>query len=585
MKDCNEYFSNWCNIIQEILFLFSSPQFIMRQILLFTLCFCLSTPVFAAEDNAPAPASGPAKELWSYLQPNGPLADNETLDLKDLDKLYQTRGYRPVWSIKSEQGRRTLRAFMDYMSQLIYYNGLTSQDGVINNFIRLSEDQNKIDHTTFDLALTDWVLDIAHELNGDAIDYSQKFTGWDFKPNDRDIATELGKVFYHGKIYEFLPTLTPTTTEYLLLARTLLLYRTIALKQAWEPITKGRILRLGDSSPRVKQVRKRLEAEAYMLPLCQTDKESYRLDRELRKIIISYQSRNGLETDGDIGSDTVHAMNKPVEERIDQIRSNMAFVRAMPRKFPDRLAYINIADASIKIFRNHEAIHYAQTIVGLPMRKTPFINSAIHRLIINPMWKIPISIARYDILPKLRKNPNLLEEKGYAIRWRDEDPFGHEIDWTKMRPRQFKYQLRQRPGPKNALGEIKFDFKNMFSVYLHGTSHKELFDKARRHKSSGCIRLKNPPRIASVILEENKDPWTYEEIQNEIGGRDLLEVEVDNPLPIFVVYRSAFSPSDDISIHFRPDMYRYDRRLIRLMKDMGKDYNSLFQQKKYTAQP
>jgi len=551
--------------------------------LLFVALFSFSA---FAQDFEP-PSHGAAREIWNilYAEPEETnktevpqKTDNESLppflNIKELNKLYETREYRPVWDIESSLAQQNLRAFLEYMRTFTYYHGLEPQDKTIDLFIKLSQTPDQTNKPLFDIALTDWLISIAHELNGDAIDYAHLFTGWEFHTNDRDLIADLAQALYHGQIYDYLPTLTPATTEYLFLARALRLYRAIAQQQPWKPIDDGPILRLGDKSPRVLQVRNRLVNELYMLPICQNEEDT--LDSDLHRIILTYQSRNGLETDGNIGSETIYDMNKPVDLRIDQIRTNMAFARAMPRQFPDRLAYVNIADASIKIFRHGEVIHHAQTVVGMPMRKTPFINSAIDSVILNPMWKIPISIARYDILPKLRKNPRLLEEKGYAIRWREDDPYGHGIDFSNMSPRQFNYQLRQRPGPKNALGEVKFDFKNKFSVYLHGTPHKEDFGKSGRHKSSGCIRLKDPPKIASIILEENEVPWSYNDVKKEIGKLPVFPIKVDNPLPIFVVYRTSFFPAEDSALHFRRDIYRYDQRLLTALKDKVKDYNQLF---------
>ncbi|HBM90503.1 MAG TPA: hypothetical protein DD400_01300 [Rhodospirillaceae bacterium] len=522
------------------------------------------------------PLTRQAEAIFGYLAPDGYLSNDETLNLPELRTLYETRAYRPVWNAQNPEHQPIFLAFMDYMKKLCAEHGLESQDKTIAFFKAMALTDKKIDVVKLDIALTDWVLDIAYELNGQAIDFSSLYAGWKFKGGRENLAEDLGNAFYKGKIYNFLPTLAPNSVAYLHLAQALKLYRTMAEQSVWSTIEAGPILSLGAKDHRVKQVRVRLEAESYMMPLCQTEENEILFDKDLRQALISYQSRNGLKTDGNIGPETVATMNRSVTEKIDKLRANMSRLRAMPHTWPNQFAYVNIADASIKIFKEGTAIYHAQTVVGLPSRRTPFIQSAIHTLILNPTWRIPISIARYDILPKLRKNPFHLQEKGFYIRGRKEDPYGLEIEWSHMKPRQFHYQLRQPPGEKNALGPIKFDFKNDFSVYLHGTPHQEDFVKERRHLSSGCIRLKDPKQIAAVILAGNQDSLTTKELQENITAREEIKIEVEKPLPIYVIYQTTFFPSADISAHFRRDVYGYDRRLLKALRKKQKDYISLF---------
>ncbi len=542
---------------------------------LFLLLFLsLALPANLAAQSEPLTRQGEA--VFSYLEPDGYLSDDETLNLPELRILYETRAYRPIWNAQDPEHQSVFLGFMDYMKKLCTEHGLESQEKNIAFFKAIAITPKEIDTVKLDIALTDWVLDIAHELNGDFIDFSSLYTGWKFKEGRKNLATDLGSAFYKGKIYDFLPTLAPNSVAYLHLAQALKLYRTMEAQSVWHPVKEGPILGLGAKDTRVKQVRKRLEAESYMMPLCQTEENEILFDKDLRQALISYQSRNGLKTDGNIGPETISTMNQTVAQKINKLRANMSRLRAMPRTWPTQFAYVNIAAASVKIFKEGTAIYHAQTVMGLPSRKTPFIQSAIHTLILNPTWRVPISIARYDILPKLRKNPIYLQEKGLYIRGRKEDPYGLDIEWQNMRPRQFNYQLRQGPGEENSLGPIKFDFRNDFSVYLHGTPHQEDFVKERRHLSSGCIRLKDPKQIAAVILAGNQEPWTTKKIQEDVDAREELKIKVEKPLPIYIIYQTAFFPSADISAHFRRDVYGYDRRLLKTLKKKHKNYIPLF---------
>ena len=185
-------------------------------------------------------------------------------------------------------------------------------------------------------------------------------------------------------------------------------------------------------------------------------------------------------------------------------------------------------------------------------------------LVFNPTWTVPPSIARLDILPKLREDPGYLPANNFRV-WdgwdanaRQLDPFG--IDWHAVNPRRIPYVLRQEPGPNNALGRVKFMFPNEFNVYLHDTPSRELFQRTVRTFSSGCIRVEKPLELAEYLL--SGDPaWTRARMDAVIAAGKTTNVTLPRPLPVHLTYSTVWF-GEGGTIHFRDDVYRRDA-LIR----------------------
>jgi len=312
-------------------------------------------------------------------------------------------------------------------------------------------------------------------------------------------------------------------------------------------------------------LRARLMAEGY-LP-AQSHARSDIFDAALQKAVKAYQIRNGLDIDGNLGQKTLISMNISIDKRIDQITANMERWRHMPEDFPpERYTLVNIPDAKIDIFEKGISIYHGPVIVGRVDRKTPFIQSIIRSMIINPAWHVPVKIARKDILPKLRQDPHYLEKLGFVIKGSTDDPHGENIDWKSIDESTFAFKLRQSPGDMNSLGRLKFDFDNDFAVYMHGTPHQELFKKNVRDLSSGCVRLNDPQQVAAILLASNAEPWDVERIDEEIESNKTKWIPLAKPIPIDIVYWTVFADEKG-RINFRSDIYDYDQFLVQNMQN------------------
>jgi len=551
-------------------------QYIYLFLLLFSLwsSCAFAQDLFESAKSALLGKSTPG--LQELLEKTSIKIESVTLEPAELKRFYSLRGYKPVWNADTKEGRAALKDFMDNISSFTRYHGLQEKKYPYQLFEKLADSQKEEDSTRLELLVTHWLLRLAHEMHGDSVNLALLYPGWTFRRKPLDAAEELEKAVKENRVYEFLDGLAPENPAYQRLARELDKYRAIAEKGPWPAVTPGPTLRPGDRDPRVAELRQRLAAEGYLAftaaagDMAGESSSPDFYDESLLVTVENYQSRNGLDPDGNVGVKTISALNVPVSRRVDQIIANMERWRHMPETLPSRYAAVNIASAEVEVIEDGKRLYWGPVVVGRPDRKTPFIYSAIRSVIFNPSWHVPDKIARHDILPKLRKDPHYLEKMGFVISGSGLDSEdGTEIDWESLRESEFHFRLRQAPGDLNSLGRIKFDFDNNFSVYMHGTPHKELFEKADRNKSSGCVRLRDPDLFAALVLSRNEGEWTESRVQEEIGKGKTRWLKVSDPLPLYFVYWSVFPPEDDGPVNFRNDVYGYDRFLMETLRKNG----------------
>ena len=483
----------------------------------------------------------------------------------DLRAFYEKREFKPAWNFAGPENATAFASFLGSIEQMLDYHGLRHEDYAFDDMRKLAAQADDDSHLKLELLTTDTLLRLAHDLHGDNNELNDLYPGWDFQRVDVDIPTLLGAAIGANGLNEFIGSMSPQQPAYTQLARALMNYRNIAAQGGWKPVDAGSIVRAGYHDPRVSQIYARLAAEDYLPKVAMTHDDMY--DEDIKKAVAAYQLRNGLGDDGNTGPFTIEAMNISVDARIDQIRANMERWRHMPGDFPPpRDVMVNIPDASIDITEEGKVIYRGPVVVGRVDRKTPFIDSIIRSMIINPAWHVPVKIAKKDILPKLRKDPHYLEKLGFVIAGNKNDPYGDNINWETMPAQEFNFRLRQSPGDMNSLGRLKFDFANDFAVYMHGTPHQELFDKHERDFSSGCVRLRDPENVAEILMTGTKGGWTVQKISEEIQGGKTQWVGLASPMPIYVVYWTVFADESGAT-NFRKDVYGYDDLLMHPIMD------------------
>lgn len=352
----------------------------------------------------------------------------------------------------------------------------------------------------------------------------------------------------------------PQAPEYTDLRAALADYRALAGAGGWPTVPLGESLKPGMTDPRVPALRARLAVTDGADPVAPAGgAESY--DDALVAVVKAFQARHGLDVDGIVGKGTVAALNVPVETRVRDIVLSMERWRWMPPDLGKNHLIVNIAGFELRRFADGKIEERMNVVVGRPYNKTPVFSDQVRYLEFNPYWNVPHGIAVKEELPKLKSNPAARAAAGFeAVRGDQVYPLT-SINWSQYGPGNFPFQLRQRPGPSNALGRVKFMFPNQFDVYLHDTPARSLFDKAERAFSHGCIRLARPLDLAVQVLAVGGVPgWDMARINAVVASGKRTVVNLAEPLPVHITYFTAWV--DQGIPNFRADIYGQDEKLL-----------------------
>jgi murein L,D-transpeptidase YcbB/YkuD len=282
-----------------------------------------------------------------------------------------------------------------------------------------------------------------------------------------------------------------------------------------------------------------------------------------------FQARHGLATDGKVDAATLRELNTPLSARVQQIDDALERWRWMPIEFQQPPVLVNIPEFRLRAYSDdHQLALSMNVVVGKAApTQTPVFTDDIRFIVFRPYWNVPPGILRRTVIP------GILKSSGYLARERFEvtDSGGRVVspnDDLVAGLRSGKYFIRQKPGPANALGLIKFMFPNSYSVYLHSTPSTELFAKSRRDFSSGCIRVEKPAELAAFLLRNQPDgeqPWTVARAQSAMdSGKDNRQVNLKAQVPVLILYVTAVAEEDG-TVHFFDDIYGHDKRLNALL--------------------
>ena len=358
----------------------------------------------------------------------------------------------------------------------------------------------------------------------------------------------------------YLRLLAPHTPRYERLRIALAHYRGLAQRGGWPSVPKGQALKPGMSDSRVPLIRKRLAitgdyrgnpssaSTAYSGPVVDAMKR--------------FQKRHGLAIDGVVGGNTIKQLNIPVEARIAVMEYNLERRRWMQDDYGRYYIFANLADQVLKVVRDEKTIYAELIQVGLPYHRTPVFSDEMEYIEMNPYWNVPRSIAVNELLPKLRQNANALGPQNFEVLNAGAVVPFQSVPWGSYSKANFPVRLRQKPGTKNALGRVKFMFPNDFNVYIHDTPSKSKFSSASRFFSHGCLRLKDPLKMAEVLL--GPQGWSRAKIDQTIAAKKRKVVKLSNKIPVHIAYMTAWVNKDG-SVHFRRDVYGRDKILAKAL--------------------
>jgi murein L,D-transpeptidase YcbB/YkuD len=321
---------------------------------------------------------------------------------------------------------------------------------------------------------------------------------------------------------------------------------------SWPTLASGPLLRPDMQDVRVPELTQRLVSEGY-LPATASSLDN-RYDPEQVAALKAFQQSHGLQADGVVGAGTLAALNVSPTERREQLRVNLERFRWLAQNLDSSGVLINVAAGQLTYYQAGVPVWQTRTQVGRAERQTPLLKSLITRLTLNPHWSVPPTIFREDKLPEIRRDQAFLSQHELQIFDRDGNQLeAAQVDWDNPG----YIQLRQRAGPKNPLGKVVLRFANPFSVYLHDTPSQQLFVKAPRAFSSGCVRVEQALQLSQQLLSEPE----RERVNALLASGKTTEFRLASPMPLLMSYWTAEVDSTG-HLQYLQDIYRRDAALL-----------------------
>lgn len=332
-------------------------------------------------------------------------------------------------------------------------------------------------------------------------------------------------------------------SQYYKLRDALKKYREIEKKGEWTPIVYDSAIQNYkplDSSRTISQIRHRL----YVMGDLDKDSKSAVYDEELMKAVLRFKKRNGYLANYFILPWQIQQLNLPIGEYIKKIMINMERCRWLDPELTNSSEYmmVNIPAFQLVYEKNGKIVLKSNVVVGQHMMQTVIFSECVSSIVFSPYWYVPKSIIENELMSAIKKNKNYLES--------------HNMEWNNG-------NIRQKPGPDNAMGLVKFIFPNSEDIYLHETPNKLLFSLEYRAYSHGCVNLEKAKELAHLILEDNPD-WTAACVDEAMQGETEIIYPLPNEIPIHITYFTAWVDNQDI-LHFYDDVYGRDAQLESLL--------------------
>jgi murein L,D-transpeptidase YcbB/YkuD len=461
---------------------------------------------------------------------------------KDVTDLYIKKEYNLIWyddknisefgallyqkvNLLSEQGVKAKMPYMDLV------------DDVFNENV-----SNKLPQTDTELLLSNMYVFYASNVYSGVDPATLKKIGWYLPAKNISYTRILDSLMADPERLNKDESL--LFGQYYKLQAVLQRYRNIEKNNQWKKIEIDSVnykdLKPFDSGVAVKQIRERL---FFVGDLAQNSKSNI-YDEELMAGVLKYKKRYGLKLNYTLTKEHIDQMNEPIGNRIRTIMLNMERCRWIPAKLAkaDEYIMINIPSFKLVYVKNGKYDLVSEVFVGTRMTETVIFSGMMDRIVFSPYWYVPQSIIKNELKSKIAEDKNYLEE--------------HNMEWNGG-------NVRQKPGPKNSLGLVKFMFPNPNDIYLHDTPAKSLFEFEKRIFSHGCINVKEAKNLALEILKDNPD-WPVDKIEKAMSGEKETTCMLKTKIPIYIGYFTAWV-NDDGEIGFYPDVYDRDKRLDKLL--------------------
>jgi len=344
-------------------------------------------------------------------------------------------------------------------------------------------------------------------------------------------------------------------------------YSDIAVRGGWPMIPADAKFAIGVSGSNDDLLRRRLIIGDDLA----ADKTTGPFDEIVTEAIKRFQVRHGLAATGTMTPRTLAALNVPVQKRIRQLEASLERIQNMNFQFGPRYVVVNLPATFAEAVENDTVVRRYRVIVGKTEKPSPTLTAEITAINLNPTWTVPSSIAKTEISAHMRKDP------GYLSRMHMEVLDGHDnpidpgsVDWSGTRTPNFT--VRQQNGAWNALGNLKIDMPNPYSVYMHDTNQRNLFSDDYRFDSHGCSRVDNVRDLATWLVEAELPKWNRAAIDAAIATGQRQDIVLPKKVPVAWIYLTAWMTKDQ-TVQFRNDIYDQDEQLLEATAEEAAFFN------------
>lgn len=458
---------------------------------------------------------------------------------------YRKRSYSYAWYSNGsliEQANVLSSRLIDPQNDGIFKS--IPYQNVLDSLLRISntKTKQKVPDITFELLLTSqyfFFADIAWQGMNVSVSESVK---WHLPRKQVRYDEYLNSILVSQS--KQLPLNEPVYRQYELLRTFLIKYRALDAKANW-PLIAGtkKPLIPGDSSAVISSIKRRL----FLLGDYNGDTLNRTFTSDLITALKQFQERHGLTTDGLPNKTTTAELNVPLKARIKQILVNMERSRWLPVFVNTDYIAVNIPEYQLHVYHADNLLWSCEVVVGKAVHQTTIFYGEVKYVVFSPYWNVPPSIVRKEVIPGMDRNSHYIADNDMEIT-------GHSGGLP---------VVRQKPGPKNSLGLVKFLFPNEYNIYLHDTPSKSLFNDSTRAFSHGCIRVNEPARLAAFLLKDDK-AWDSLKIAAAMNlGKEQYDT-LANKVPVFIAYFTAFTDRNN-HINFRKDVYHLDANLAAII--------------------
>ena len=477
-------------------------------------------------------------------------------------RLYAAYGNVPLWlepdGFHTSRSDALLRAVLDANTDALRLDSYPLEELVTAiQAVRETKKPTAEQLATADLLLTSTYVELAEDLLSGQLNPKKLAQDWHIATNHEPLDSALARSLRDTRLDSAILRMRPQEPDYEALRKALMRFREIVAQGGWPTVPKGKALKPGeaDTPDRIDALSERLRIEgigdAARRVVASAEDNRTRTsgpstkqaaspslavyDSELAGLVAEYQARHGIVVDSVLGEETVNSLNLPAQYRLAQIAANLERYRWLPRSLGGRYIVVNVPALRLRAQDSSGALEM-KVIVGAEYegRETPVFADSMETVVFRPYWFITPDIQAKETEPAIAADPGYMAANNLE--------YYEEGGQTR---------IRQKPGPNNSLGLVKFLFPNAFNIYLHDTPHDELFEKDVRGFSHGCIRLEKPDELAQWILG-----WDAPRVRAAMDGEDDRSVKLPKKIPVYIVYATAFER--DGELHFGNDLYSRD---------------------------